>query len=243
MTTTDKVENTNRINVYAIPRPTDGSFARQLELPQSAASRADWLPAKEPEALAKLRPKHLHLVAQVATAQRALLEAERKFREEDEERNKALRNAYKQGRPPADLQPVPQAEREATRKALTERLWVAVVALAEFVESIILTVQVNEDMLLKAPREERLQPVREKRRRAQRLYEEALAEEFKLDRLGRWLQITADAGKTSVGLQPAPTGAERPPHPSWQLRPEALERPWHDRRPWNTLEADTEEAA
>jgi hypothetical protein len=162
MTTTDKVD-THKINLYAIPRPPDRGFVRQLELLQSAASRVDWLPEKEPEELARLRPKHLNLVAQVASAQRALLEAERKFREDDEERNKALQNAYEQGRPPADLQPVPQAEREATTKALTERLWAAVVALTEFVESIILTVQANEDMLLKALREERRHRHREHR--------------------------------------------------------------------------------
>jgi hypothetical protein len=107
---------------------------------------------------------------------------------------------------------------------------------------VIRTARCNEDRLLLALRES-VADVSDKRREAERLYMEALAQEWAVDRRGRWLMSTADGlDARGFGLQPAPTGKERRPSPQWRLSSDSLRRPWHKRRPWNLI-GDGSEAA
>ena len=101
----------------------------------------------------------------------------------------------------------PGEQRQAERAAIEERLWAGVIVLAEVTDAVIELVREREDDWL-ADLRVRLEPAREKRREAERLLAEAKAEEWRIHRLGQWLQITSEDG--AFGRQPAPD-LESPP--------------------------------
>jgi hypothetical protein len=108
-----------------------------------------------------------------------------------------------------------------------------VVALGEITDAAVETVRENEDAWL-ADLRGRLGPAQEKRRHTQRLLEEANAEEFYIYQLGRWVQTTADDGP--MGRQPAPVSGPVPARFNRDLPQDALERPWHKAREWNSAD-------
>jgi hypothetical protein len=117
-------------------------------------------------------------------------------------------------------------------------LWSGVLVLAEVTDAVIALVRENEDAWL-ADLRQRLEPAREKRREAERLVQEAKAEEWRLHGMGNWLQVTSQDGP--LGRQPAPTlDQEIPERFSADVLRSSLERPWHRQRPWK--EGEGEEA-
>jgi hypothetical protein len=92
----------------------------------------------------------------------------------------------------------------------------AVVVLAEVADAVIELVREREDDWL-ADLRGRLEPAREKRREAQRLLDEAKAEEWGIHRLGMWVQVTSQDG--AFGRQPSPT-IEPPPEPAVRRGPQ-----------------------
>ncbi len=69
---------------------------------------------------------------------------------------------------------------------------------------------------------------------------EAKAEEWRIHRLGQWLQAASEDGP--LGRQPAPTVEPPPPQFNAELLRTSLERPWHRERT-SKAEIKTEAAA
>jgi hypothetical protein len=190
-----------------------------------------WLPEGMWPALDELRTEQLRLRAQVAADLSALNDLATRFRVEDLEHQERLRQAYRGGIPGAvEDTRTPSDQRAAGRAAAEEHVWAGAHVLAEHAERIIASVRDHEDDWL-ADLRSRLGVAVEKRREAERLLAEARAEEFRVHRMGQWVQATAD--DEAFGRQPAPAVEPVPRSLSPDALKDSLERPWHRQREWN----------
>ena len=171
--------------------------------------------------------RHRRQVVAHLEARKALLAG---YAAEDKAHTEALRQAARDGAtPPEDARTAPE-QRDRERTAIEERLWAGVQVFAEHADQVIESIREHEDTWL-ADLRSRLEPAREKRRQAEALLAEAKAEEFRLHRLGRWVQTTAD--DDGFGRQPAPIVGSVPERVSVEVFRDSLERPWHRAKPWN----------
>jgi hypothetical protein len=160
----------------------------------------------------------------------ALEALESRFRSEDKKHEQRLRQAHREGRPGSvEDRRTPVEQRQAERAAVEERLWAGVVVFGEVTDAVIQLVREREDDWL-ADLRGQLEPAREKGREAGRLFTEAQAEEWRIHRLGQWVQVTSEDG--AFGRQPAPTIEPPPAQYSAEVLRSSLEVPWHRNRPW-----------
>ena len=192
------------------------------------STAANWLPDGLWPELDQLRAEQLRVREQVVTELTAREALQARFRAEDKQHEERLRQAHREGRPDSvEDRRTAVEQRQAERKAIEENLWAGVIVLAEVAEQVIELVREREDDWLAGLRVQ-LEPAREKRREAERLFAEAKAEEWQLHQLGQWLQITSEDGP--LGRQPAPLPS--PPQFSADVLRSSLEVPWHRERAW-----------
>lgn len=218
-----------------LPRPPDVRTGLLLvEKLQGHTSSPAWLPEGIWPELDELRDEQLARRRQIVTlleARGALLAG---FSAEDKEHTRALEQAARDGSTPPGDGRTAADQRDREVAALDGRLWASIRILAELVDSTIEFIREREGELL-ADLRSWLGPAQEKRRQAAALLEEAKAEEFRLYRLGSWVQLTAD--DQSFGRQPAPTVVAPPAQVSADVVKDSLERPWHRRREWSRVAA------
>ena len=219
-----------------------GPLVLPLSPPSADAARAvreklrghstapNWLPEGLWPEMDELRSEQLRVRNQIAAELAALDAVNARFRDEDRQHERQLRQAQRDGTPKAvEDRRTPPEQRQAERAEINERLWAGVIVLGEIVAAVIELVRESEDDWL-ADLRGQLEPAREKRREAERLLAEAKADEWQLHRLGQWVQITSEDG--ALGRQPAPTPSEPPAQFSAELLRSSLEVPWHRDRPW-----------
>ncbi len=211
--------------------PPNMEAARAVQKLRGSGSHSTsdlWLPEGLWPELDELRSEHLRVRSQVAAELTALEALDQRFREEDKQHEHKLCQAHRDGDPASvEDRRTPSEQREGEREAIEERLWAGVIVFAEIVDQVVALSREREDSWL-ADLRSQLGPAREKRAEAQRLLEEAKAEEWALHRRGQWVQITADDGP--LGRQPAPTPEPPPKQFSAEVASSMLERPWHKRR-------------
>ncbi len=214
-----------------LPQPPDPAAHRALASLKGHTTSPVWLPEGVWPELDDLRNEQLRLRAQVASDLQALDALAAGFRKEDAEHGERLRQAHRDGNLAAVKdRRTPAAKRASERAAIEERLWAGLQVFAEYAEKVIEVVRAQEDSWL-ADLRSRMTPAQEKRRRAQELLAEAKAEEFRLHKLGRWVQSTAD--DEAFGRQPAPEAGPVPDRISAEVLEGGFERPCHQRKPWN----------
>ena len=213
---------------WPLPPPNEAAMRAVREKLRGHATAANWLPEGLWPELDELRHEHLRVRHQVAGEVAALKALEDRFREEDRCYERGLQQAQREDRLEAvEDRRTPSEKRRADQATIAERLWAGVIVLGETKDAVIELFREREDDWL-ADLRAQLEPAREKRREAERLLEEAKAEEWHLHQLGQWVQITADDG--AFGAQPAPTPSPPPARFSAEVAASMLERPWHKRR-------------
>jgi hypothetical protein len=215
-----------------IPLPSDTKTrVAMAEHLRGYTTSERWLPEGLWPELDELRAEQLRLRDQVAADLDALHDLLTKFRLEDREHQERLLQAHRDGRPTsAEDRRTPAGHRAAARTTIEERLWAGALVFAEHAEHVIDSVREHEDEWLVDLRSQ-LTGAEEKRREAERLLAEARAEEFHVQRLGQWVQATAD--DEAFGRQPAPTVQPVPRRFSPDALKGSLERPRHKAKPWN----------
>ncbi len=211
------------------PPSADAARAVREQL-RGHSTSANWLPEGLWPELDELRAEQLRVRNQIAAELAALDAVNTRFRDEDRQHERQLRQAQRDGTPwVGQGRPHPaRATASGTRRS-EERLWAGVMVFGEVADAVIELVREREDEWL-ADLRGRLEPAQEKRREAERLLAEAKADEWQLHQLGQWVQITSEDG--AFGRQPAPAASEPPALFSAELLRSSLEVPWHRDRPW-----------
>lgn len=236
---TNSVENQQAGPLKFPPPPDTKTRVAVNQQLQGHTTSAQWLPEGLWPELDELRGEQLRMRAQVAVELDALEALDRKHRLEDREHQQRLRQAHRDGDPSSAEDPrTPAGQRAAERAAIEERVSAGLHVFAEHAERVIDCVREHEDEWL-ADLRSQLTVAEGQRREAERLVAEAKADEFHVQRLGMWVQVTAD--DEALGRQPAPTRQPVPHQFSREAVKHAVERPWHKLRPWNG--AKTEAAA
>jgi hypothetical protein len=216
--------------VLPLSPPSPDAARAVREKLRGHSTAANWLPEGLWRELDQLRAEQLRVRDQVAAELDGLEDLGARFREEDKQHDRELRQAQRDGSPEAvEDRRTPPEERQAERAAIEERLWAGVMVIGEIADAVIELVREREDDWL-AELRMRLEPAREKRREAERLLAEAKAEEWRIHELGQWLQITSEDG--AFGRQPAPDFEPPPERFSADMMQASLEVPWHRERPW-----------
>jgi hypothetical protein len=147
---------------------------------------------------------------------------------EDKAYAEALRSAARAGSRVPEDERTPPEQRSRELAALEERLWAQLEAFGEVADSVVELARTREDDWLGDLRQ-RLEPVREARRQAEARLAEAKAVEWRVHKLGAYVQSLSDDGPLS--RQPAPNLEPPPARFSSELLRDSLTRPWHRERP------------
>jgi hypothetical protein len=213
------------------PAPASVRWGQLADRLRGHTTSVDWLPEGLWPELDSLRVEHQRLRGQVAAELDGLAALDSKNLREDAQHADALRQAHREGTPNSVKdERTPTEERAAARAAIEERLWAGVQVLAEHADRIIEAFREHEDEWLGDLRSRRA-AAEEKRHQAEQLLEQARAEEFRVHRLGQWLQAQSDDDPL-YGRQPAPALTDVPEHVAAEAYRDALERPWHKIRDW-----------
>ncbi|MBN1529437.1 MAG: hypothetical protein JW895_10280 [Thermoleophilaceae bacterium] len=218
--------------------PRTKENARALRRLRGHSTAPNWIPAGLSGELDALRGEHLRLLGQVAAELAALDATSARFRREDQDHARALREAQRDGVPDSvEDTRTSTADRRSVLVAITERYWAAVAVLADLVDAVVSLYRQREDEWL-ADLRAQLGPIEEERREAQRVLDEARAKEWLIHRLGQHVQITSEAGPH--GFQPAPAPEPPPPQFSAEVFESMLRRPWHRGKAWSDGEGEEE---
>ncbi len=202
-----------------------------------------WLPEGLFPELDKLRAEHVRLTRRAAAELGTLNDLVARFKGEDDEYNRLLRDAVQAGMGTPEDGRTPAQQRAEQRAQAEQRLWATLEVLADYADEVVEAFRDHEDQWLAGLRDQRDQ-ADEKMREAQRLVSEAKSELFRVHRLGQWVQAEADS--QALSKQPAPALEPAPEHVAADAFRDSLERPWHRIREWSrteTTETETEEVA
>jgi hypothetical protein len=210
------------------PPPTREATRAVRRLPGHSTSPL-WLAEGLHPELDELRAEHLRLRSQVAAELEALAALDADFRNEDQEHDRDLRQAQREGSPEAVAdERTPLDQRQAKRASVQERLWAGVIVMSEVAEKAIQWVREHESELL-AERLSGVAALEEEERQALDAVAKARAKMWELAQYGPYIKRLAEDGP--FGRQPVPVPAQPPAAFDADQARRMLDRHWSEPKP------------